>query len=61
MRAIVHGPRACSPPLAFGVAQALTVEARLPHYGHTAGLVGFLVLVTVFILLVIAIARSRRR
>ncbi|MFF4777049.1 hypothetical protein [Microtetraspora fusca] len=61
MRAIVYGSRACSPPLAFGAAQALAGEARLPHYSPTAGLVGFLVLVAVFIILVIAIARSRRR
>ncbi|MEV0972934.1 hypothetical protein [Microtetraspora glauca] len=40
---------------------ALIGQTRLPHYSHTAALVGTLILLAVFVTLVIAIFRSRRK
>ncbi|MEU8245805.1 hypothetical protein [Nonomuraea sp. NPDC048916] len=37
------------------------VYTHLPHYGPTAAVIGTCVLVTVFVILLIAISRSGRR
>ncbi|GLX01890.1 hypothetical protein Misp02_59760 [Microtetraspora sp. NBRC 16547] len=43
------------------ISTAITGQARLPHYGPAAVMIGTLVLLAVMVTLAIAIARSRRK